>query len=307
MVPDQSIYKHGYVTTGWTVDRLDKRGYVALSPTYNASEVACENLLTLPELEIEEGNTLCWEARSVYRHFPESYRVMAYPEDGGEPILLLEVESESYFWKNRGVSLEALSGRKVKFGFVCTSKSGYMLALTGVKVGSNEIPAENPESSDADYAIDPDFIRALVVDKGTGMWCTNCPEGETVIEDLTERFSSRLIVLNTHVQDVLANNPYWEKLEYYSVPRMMLNRIRATEGANANKFTDYYYKGSSFGIRMDAPVEIAGRNMKVNAQVRVSEDIDNPDGRYSVGYVITGNFHDADNVRYQQKNNCTQP
>ena len=239
VLPVDSLYKHGYATTGWTVDRLDNRGYVALSPTYTGKETPCENLLSLPEMEISDDNILCWEARSVYRHFPESYRVVAYPSDGGATVTLTEVEAEDYYWKQHTLLLESLVGKKVRIGFVCTSSSGYMLALTGVRVAYDVEPTSEISSSVMTSESDADFTRALVVDKATGMWCNNCPEGEGAVENLKERFGSRLILLNTHVQDVLANTPYWDNLKYYSVPRMMLNRIRATEGGNAKKFADY--------------------------------------------------------------------
>ncbi|MDE6026823.1 MAG: hypothetical protein K2G23_01975 [Muribaculaceae bacterium] len=310
LLPDVNAYKHGYVTTGWTVDRLDSRGYVALSPTYTGKDEDCENMLSLPECTIDEDAVLSWEARSVYRHFPESYRAVAYivdPEGGEEPVTLLEVSEESYGWKRHTVSLRSLSGKKVRIGFVATSRAGYMLALSDIRVG-NDVESEgeigssspSPENSDG-------FTRALVVDKATGMWCVNCPEGDVAIESLMERFGNRLILLNTHVRDVLANEAYWDSLKWYSVPRMMLNRIKATEGPNTKKFSDYYDQPTPFGISFDSPVVAEDGMIKVTAEVRVSEPVDNSDGQYRVGYVLTGNFHEADNARYNQKNNCTQP
>ncbi len=307
VLPDISGYKHGFVKTGWTVDRIETRGYVALSPTYTGTDSGCENLLSLPELEIGDGYILCWEARSVYRHFPESYRVMAYPADGGEPVLLAEVNPEDYNWKKRKLSLSAFAGKKVKIGFLCTSQGGYMLALTGIRVAEDVAPTTELQSSDAPDHSDPDFVRALVVDKGTGMWCVNCPSREVVIDDLEDRFGSRLIMLVTHVRDILDNPGYWEALEYNSVPRMMLNRIKASQGGGDANFEEYYDQPTSFGIRIDGPVEIAERNLKVKARVKVSESIDNSGERYRVGYVITGNFYKPGDNKYIQENNCTNP
>ena len=122
-----------------------------------------------------------------------------------------------------------------------------------------------------------------------------------------DKFGKRLIVLNTHVRDVLANEPYWEGLDWYSVPRMMLNRIRATEGANDKKFADYYDCPTSFGIALARQEGTASEKIGMTAIVKVAQEVDNSADRYRVGYVLTGNFHEADNARYNQKNNCSQP
>lgn len=301
--PDKEAYKHGYVQTGWTIDRLDNKGYVALSPTYNTPGNAAQNLLKLPIVEVTRDMVLEWEARSVYRHFPDSYYIMAWMEDGSEPVLLYETEKENWSWSLHRVSLNALEGKKVRIGFVCTSKEGYILALSGVRLVADSLH-EDVESSIEE---DSEFTRSLVVDKATGMWCVNCPEGEMAVEQLQQRFGKRLIVLNTHVNDVLANTPYWEQLKWYSVPRMMLNRIKATEGENAKKFEDYYNLPTPFSITAQPPAADGGNFLKVTAGIKVAEAIDNSSDRYRIGFVVTGDFHKADDPRFRQKNNCTQP
>ena len=305
LLPKKSAYKRGYTETGWTVDRLYSLGYVAVTPTYTAGDGSCENTLTLPPLKIEKGYRLMWKAQSVYRHFPESYRVEAVPADGSAPVILAEVEAEPYFATPHDILLDPLEGQEVSLRFVCTSSKGYLLAVWDVKAGESEVGL-TPEEETSVGSDDP-FTRRYLVDRGTGMWCINCPAGDIAVEHLLELYGDRVVTLNTHVNDALGNQAYWDYLKWYSVPYMMLNRIKASAGANTNKFSYYYDQPTSFAIRIDEIPAPQGRMLEMTAHVSVSEAIDNSDGRYRLGYVLTGDFHDPTNLEFIQSNNCTQP
>ena len=305
LLPKKTAYKRGYTENGWTVDRLYSLGYVAVTPTYTAGNESCENTLTLPPLKIEKGYRLMWKAQSVYRHFPESYRVEAVPAEGGAPTVLAEIEAEAYSATPHDITLAQLEGQEMSLRFVCTSSQGYLLAIWDVKAGEPEaepIPEEEtPTGSD-----DP-FMRRYLVDRGTGMWCVNCPAGDIAVEHLMELYGDRVISLNTHVNDALGNQEYWDKLKWYAVPYMMLNRIKASAGANTNKFSKYYELPTSFAIRIDEIPAPQGRTLEMTAHVKTAEAIDNGDGRYRLGYVLTGDFHNPTDVKFAQSNNCNQP
>ena len=304
-LPKKTAYKRGYTETGWTVDRLYNLGYVAVTPTYTADEGSCENILTLPTLKIEKGHRLLWTSQSLYRHFPESYRVEAIPADGSAPIVLAEIDSEPYSPTSHNISLTPVEGQEVSLRFVCTSSEGYMLAMWDVQVGEFEAE-QSPDENTATESYDP-FMRKYLVDRGTGMWCVNCPGGELMMNELLELFGDRIVALNTHVNDVLGNQAYWNELEWYSVPRMMLNRIKASASSGTNKFSQYYEDPTSFAIRLDEIPTPQGRMLEMTAHVSVSEAIANEDGRYRLGYVVTGDFHDPTNKNFSQNNNLNQP
>ncbi len=304
VLPERSAYKNGYTENGWIVDRLDNRGYVALSPTYNGEGESCRNILELPPAEIEPGFILSWEAKSVYRHFPEQYSVKVYLGEGSGPSpVLLDVDKEDYFWTHREISLDEYAGRRVKIVFECTSDSGYLLALDKIMIlrkGGMEEPAVVDDPSAG-------IVRRMMVDKATGMWCNNCPVADIRLDALRQQLGDRLVVLATHQGDPLQNLPYWDELKWYSLPRMMLNRIQATAGENIIKFQEYLDAPALFGITMDIPEITAERRLETAVHVRVAEPVDNASDRYRVGYVLTGNFHDPDNPIYRQKNNCVLP
>lgn len=305
LLPKMAAYKRGYTETGWTVDRLYRLGYVAVTPTYTAGEGSCENILSLPPLKIEKEYRLLWKAQSVYRHFPESYRVEAVPADGSDPVVLAEIESESYSATPHDISLAPLEGEEVSLRFVCTSSKGYLLALWDVQAG--EFPAEQPSDEDSTPGADDPFMRRHLVDRGTGIWCVNCPAGDIAVDQLLEQYGDRIVTVSTHVRDILGNQAYWDELDWYAVPYMMINRIKASEGENTNKFSRYLEQPTSFGIRIDEIPAPQGRTLEMTAHVFVSEAIDNSGGRYRLGYVLTGDFHNPTNRAFEQKNNCSHP
>ena len=305
LLPKKTAYKRGYTETGWTVDRLYSLGYVAVTPTYTAGEGICENTLTLPQMKIGKDYRLMWKAQSVYRHFPESYRVEAVTPDGSAPVVLAEIEAESYYATPHDISLDPVEGQEVSLRFVCTSSEGYLLAMWDVQAG--ELPAGQATEEEASTGSDNPFTRRYLVDRGTGMWCVNCPAGDVAVEHLLELYGDRVVTVNTHVNDALGNQAYWDELQWYAVPQMMLNRIKGSAGANTNKFSQYLDLPTSFAIRIEEIPAPQGRMLEMTARVSVSEAIDNSDGRYRLGYVLTGDFHDPANKEFIQKNNCTQP
>lgn len=310
VLPDAEAYKHGYATTGWTVDRYESRGYVALSPTFSGTGKGCENRLLLPSMKIEKDIVLSWEGRSVYRNFPDSYKVVAVPEEGGDPIVLMDVEKESYLWERRTVDLNPVAGKNVRLGFICNSRKGYMLALSNVQVGERqEVTTEETPTTGSVSETNGDgydFQRKYVVDRGTGTWCNNCPTGDLALDALEDQFGDRVIPLNTHINDVISNPEYWAWLKWYSIPRMMLNRIKRSEGENTKNFDSYLDLPTQFAVKVDGPEE-TDMGLQFTASVMVNEEVDNSEDRYRMAYVLTGDFYEPTNPRFRQENNCTQP
>lgn len=149
------------------------------------------------------------------------------------------------------------------------------------------------------------FARNLVVDKATGMWCTNCPEGNLVLDKLSRRFRNNLIELDTHQNDVLANEDYFTDLKFSALPYMMLNRARNSAASNDNLFTSYYYQPVMWEADVDAVSKSDNESVSVSVRVRSAEDTDNSTDRYRVGYVVTSDFFMPDNKSIYQINGMT--
>ncbi|MDE7081947.1 MAG: hypothetical protein K2O78_09880 [Muribaculaceae bacterium] len=151
------------------------------------------------------------------------------------------------------------------------------------------------------------FARRVMVDKGTGMWCVNCPAGEVAVDGLRDELGDALITVNTHVNDALANAAYWSSLKWYDVPRMMLNRVEATAGSNVKAFADYYDVPAEFGVSVMSVEEAQPGAIHGVVNVRVARETDNSGGRYRLGCVVTGDFHDPANPDFIQQNTCNFP
>lgn len=399
VIPDVAGYSRGYTKSGWLVDRYSNRGYVALAPTFTGSDdTSCESALTLPVRTIGEDEWLSWEALSVYRHFPDGYRVEAIVDGSDTAVQLFSTEAEKGVWQKHVVSLGSLAGKDVALRFVTTSTSGYMLALTEVQVISGfdsylqvadlsrrmqgyldgtpavrveitnfgdtqsdlpmqcvfrvtDLPEEEGVAIDftasgewkngetrsfaievpeelwggcASYIVAPageasdhvtggvaegsvtvgPFSRRMLVDKGTGMWCVNCPAGDVALDALRDTYGDDIIAVNTHVNDALENADYWEQLRWYSVPMMMLDRIRFSAGDGTQKFGEYLDAVTGYGLRLNRVELSADGSIEATATVSVAEATDNSADRYRISYVVTGDFHDPSNPEYIQQNTC---
>lgn len=393
--PDADGYKRGWTLDGWTVDRYGNRGYVAVSPTYTGSTQACENTLSLPELEITDGCFLSWQALSVHPDFPEAYRVEITA--GGDTRILYQTEAEESQWTTLMADLADYTGKTATISFVCTSCNRYMLALSDITVGQpsglsieardcnpvfygpeesaeieikalntgaaisagamNLTVGENLVSSSAlentwlpgevrsfileapltrdavtDYEISfiadeseeqlslckksiysSVFAKNLLVDKATGMWCTNCPSGMLQMEALERRFGTAVVAIETHCApysgqaDPLADSEYFAGLGFRSVPTLMLDRIAATAATDASKFTDYYFTPAEFGLEFSGLTLSGNDSAELSVKVKSAENVDNSSDRYRVAYVLTADFYSPEDSDYFQRNNCTKP
>lgn len=140
VLPDASGYMRGWTQDGWTVGQFGDRGNVLLSPTYNAENAECENVLTLPMMEIGEGALLRWDARSVLPDRPESYTVEIRAEGETDWTVLKSVLGEKGFWRTRMAWLDEYFGQRVEMRFVVRTAKGFMLALDNVSVGTPDGP-----------------------------------------------------------------------------------------------------------------------------------------------------------------------
>lgn len=394
--PDVSGYKRGYTTDGWIVDRFGTRGNILVSPTYTCIDEPCENVLTLPAVEIEAGDYLSWESRSALPGFNESYRVsIRNEEDNRENAEILFVEdSQSPKWTYQAVSLERFAGRKMIVEFCVTSRNRFLFCLDQVSIGSSDkvdvdvdrsgsifydekdvaadrvsVTADlknrgkildNPtlecriegvavDSYTAEGIWEPgeqiniqfrvpgtidkktsfglwlseqekeavniyegdyfcsDYRPNLMVDKGTGQWCNNCPKANLEIAGLEEIYGQSLIALDTHNNDRMANENYFSKLHYSEIPRMMLNRRSDTAGGNSARFENYIFKPCKWRIGIRSVNVMADGALRVTVAIESSETKENPSNRYRVGYVVTSDVYKPGQSAYYQENAMSTP
>ncbi|MDE6637546.1 MAG: hypothetical protein K2K32_04840, partial [Muribaculaceae bacterium] len=154
------------------------------------------------------------------------------------------------------------------------------------------------------FAYCSSFKRHLLVDKGTGMWCNNCPTGTLAIDELEKEYGDALIGIETHYNDLLADEVNFMWLEYYAIPYMMLNRVRKSAGEGSNRFVDYICQPTEMEVVIKRIVENEDSTLTVLATVNTSKDFSDSDRTFRIGYEVTKNFSGDDNKLFYQKNIC---
>lgn len=115
---------------------------VALSTSHHTTPGApADNWLISPQIQIEEGMFLTWEARSLHYDEREQYEVLvSTTDDKPESFQLLQaVDGENYAFTKHILSMDAYAGKPIYLAFRHTSTDGFLLALENVRVG---VPTE---------------------------------------------------------------------------------------------------------------------------------------------------------------------
>lgn len=131
------------------------------------------------------------------------------------------------------------------------------------------------------------FRRMHYVDEGSGMWCNNCPKGILAVQGLEAEYPEDLAVGVTHINDVLANATMWKNLHWYSVPRMMINHISATNAEDASKMAPYLNVATEFEIKMEPAQLYSDGTLLASFTARCIGEKDNASGRYRIGAIVT--------------------
>ncbi|MDE5814086.1 MAG: hypothetical protein K2H72_07360 [Muribaculaceae bacterium] len=147
--------------------------------------------------------------------------------------------------------------------------------------------------------------RHLLVDKGTGMWCNNCPVGSLEMEELEREYGESLISIETHNGDPLANDTYFSWLGYYAIPRMELNRITATAGETPKNFKSRICMPTEMGIDITELTVNGDGTLSITAEVSTSDLFSDSDRTFAIGYVLTKDISGDEDAHYYQSNSCS--
>lgn len=150
------------------------------------------------------------------------------------------------------------------------------------------------------------FRRTLLVDKGTGMWCNNCPDGILTLESLQARYGEQLIAVETHAgDDVLAVKEYWNSLKFYAAPYFKLNRNESTSYSDDSRFSREYEAMTSWMIEF-SELTLTGDHLSVGVKAMSALDVDNNADRYRISYLLTRDYDEQpEGMLFYQSNNMT--
>lgn len=145
------------------------------------------------------------------------------------------------------------------------------------------------------------FTRRILVDKGTGTWCVNCPTADVLLQHLQEKYGDEIIPVSTHTGDIMVQGGYFSNLGFNAVPMFLINRNRSTI-SSTNAFFDTEFATPVLADINAEFAQSADRQLSVTAKVKFAEDVDNSADKYRVAYTFTREYYAADDPYYDQSN-----
>lgn len=229
-------------------------------------------------------------------------------EDYFEPVVM--VGDEVYSWTGEVEPVLWKPGEDVQFSFsVPTPEEGTLDYKVGVKKSRNGEVIWSV--SDTVYC--SAFPHNILVEKFTGTWCNNCPEGSIMLHKYEQRFRNRIIMVEGHcasgANEPMADAIYHNGLAYWvhNLPGMVYDR-RVGMVSQTAKDDGNIYKAMRKPVTAEIVPEVKytkDGKFEIKSTVRFSQEYDNTTDRYRVGYIISENVvHQPTNSKYAQSNSC---
>ena len=154
------------------------------------------------------------------------------------------------------------------------------------------------------------FAHNVVVEKFTGTWCNSCPKGTVNMHKFEQRYRNRIITIEGHCADIMQDYHYATGLNMFNsnLPSFVYDRVIGYKSQSADddgNLAKVMAKAVTAEIIPDVAYTADGR-LEVNSVVRFSQDYENSNDRYRVGYAIVENVVHVENDAYVQANSCQQ-
>ena len=157
--------------------------------------------------------------------------------------------------------------------------------------------------------------RRVVIEEGTGMWCTYCPKGIVAMDILHEKYPDSFIGIAIHYDDPMALDEYFGALGLVGLPSGWINRKYLSDNpmvlVENNGVSEYVVDQGGFetyfveelNIVVPTNVDITSvaykdNQVTVNTTVRSAIDLDNL--QYQLAFVVIE--ENVWQVGYYQKN-----
>ncbi len=229
-----------------------------------------------------------------------------------EPVV--KVGDVEYTWDGEVMPTIWSPGEEVPFSFsVPAPEEGTIDYTVGVKYSRND---SEMVWSTADTVYCSAFPRNILVEKFTGTWCNNCPEGTINLRKFEQRFRNRIIAVEGHcamgASEPMADSFYHPGLQYWihNLPGMIYNRTLGMISQTAQD-DGLIYKAMRKPVTAEIVPSVKFTKegvFEVNTTVRFSQEYDNSNDRYRVGYALAEKVvHQPDDTKYAQSNSCQYP
>jgi thiol-disulfide isomerase/thioredoxin len=111
--------------------------------------------------------------------------------------------------------------------------------------------------------------QKVLVELGTGIWCSNCPYAEAALHILKEELGDQFYYIEYHINDVLQVDGNLEILSYYGDTTLPIAKFQGqtTLSHNQEATVDYYRNALNIYLAQEAKAFLT------NQSVSMSEDI----------------------------------
>lgn len=186
---------------------------------------------------------------------------------------------------------------------ICTELGPQDITVKITKVNGNPNNSESATIKATFTCADPNvgYERNILVEEGTGTWCTWCPSGIVFMDWLQETYPE-VIKVAVHgstngATDPMENSSTKKLLGLFSgFPALVVNRSVTLWPTSATVYTDFEAAMESLK-KIPAEAEItellteplSDRQVMVKAKVRFARDIDNSEGQYGLSFELIEN------------------
>ena len=206
---------------------------------------------------------------------------------------------------NKGKVLTIDYGKTLNMGDSCNYLfEGLPLSLGESTIYTIEAVADNNKRYTVmqDSVICSYYRRTLLLEKGTGTWCTSCPQMNPLVNKIRSRYGDEMVYIEVHSGDNLSNGYYSTGMGLANLPTLVFNRDNDTRQEDClswNQLRKSVTK-ETYG-QISLAVELAeGNNINVSTTSEFARQIDNSADKYRVGFTILEKKIESDSKTLQR-------
>lgn len=206
---------------------------------------------------------------------------------------------------NKGKVLTIDYGKTLNMGDSCNYLfEGLPLSLGESTIYTIEAVADNNKRYTVmqDSVICSYYRRTLLLEKGTGTWCTSCPQMNPLVNKIRSRYGDEMVYIEVHSGDNLSNGYYSTGMGLANLPTLVFNRDNDTRQEDClswNQLSKSVTK-ETYG-QISLAVELAeGNNINVSTTSEFARQIDNSADKYRVGFTILEKKIESDSKTLQR-------
>lgn len=151
--------------------------------------------------------------------------------------------------------------------------------------------------------------KAVLIEEGTGTWCSGCPAGDVAIKYMYEKYPNSFVGIAVHrgsggIPDPMEYTPYRESHTYKGLPGFNVDRVILNEFVfgKIKAIEPHYNKRINVKAPadLDAKANITGEELSIEASAKFYSDFSN--ANFRLGIILTENGITGPSPEYDQSN-----